>query len=100
MSEKTTPTAVPTEQPAEESSQTLAPVEKKPNLAKRVVSKIKSTPPKTAIAVVGGVVLVAAGAALGRSTASTHIAIVEDDFDVEPLLVTGEVVESPDTQTA
>lgn len=100
MSEKTTPTAVPAEQPAEESSQTLAPVEKKPNPIVRIARKVKSTPPKTALAVAGGIGLVALGAALGRSTASTHIAIVEDDFDVEPLLVTGEVVESHDTQTA
>lgn len=100
MSDKTTPTAVPTEQPAAESAATLETVEKKPNVFVRAARKIKQTPPKTALAVAGGIGLVALGAALGRSTASTHIAIVEDDFDVEPLLVTGEVVESNETQTA
>lgn len=100
MSEKTTPTAVPTEQPTEESSSTPAPVEKKPNPIVRLARKVKSTPPKTALAVAGGIGLVALGAALGRGTASHHVAIVEDDFEVEPLLVTGEVVESTETQTA
>jgi hypothetical protein len=100
MSEKTTPTAVPTEQPAEESTSTVATVEKQPNAIVRGFRKIKQTPPKTALAVAGGIGLVALGAALGRNTAAHHIAIVEDDFDPEPLLVTGEVVESPDTQTA
>jgi len=100
MSEKTTPTAVPAEQPAEESTSTVATVEKQPNVIVRGFRKIKQTPPKTALAVAGGIGLVALGAALGRNTAAHHIAIVEDDFDPEPLLVTGEVVESPDTKTA
>jgi len=100
MSEKTTPTAVPAEQPAEESSTDVTLVEKKPHFAKRVVNKIKSTPPKTALAVVGGVVLVTVAAAAGRATASTHLEIVNDDFEPEPLIVTGDVVESSETQTA
>jgi hypothetical protein len=100
MSEKTTPTAVPAEQPAEESSTDVTLVEKKPNLVKRVGNKIKSVPPKTALAVVGGTVLVVVAASLGRATASTHLEIVNDDFDPEPLIVTGDVVESTDTQTA
>lgn len=100
MSDKTTPTAVPAEQLTEESTSQMATVEKQPNFIVRAARKIKTTPPKTALAVAGGVALVAVGAALGRSTAATHIAIVEDDFQPEPLFVTGEVVESPDTQTA
>jgi len=102
MSDKTTnaPTAVPTEKPAEESTSTVVTVEKQPNIIVRAARKIKQTPPKTAIAVVGGVGLVALGAALGRGTAAHHIAIVEDDFEPEPILVTGEFVESNDTKTA
>lgn len=61
-------------------------VEKKPNIFVRGFRKIKNTPPKTAVAVVGGVALVAAGAVLGRSTAPYHVAIVEDEFAPEPLL--------------
>jgi len=99
MSDKTPPTAVPADQPAEESTSTVVTVEKQPNVIVRGFRKIKQTPPKTALAVVGGVGLVALGAALGRSTAAHHIAIVEDDFDPEPIIVHSEVVESNDTQT-
>lgn len=60
-------------------------VEKKPNPIVRAYRKIKNTPPKTAIAVVGGVVLVSAGAVLGRKTAPYHVAVVEDEFVPEPL---------------
>lgn len=77
--DKTTPQTAPTE---------LVPptvVEKQPNALVRGYRKIKNTPPKTAIAVVGGVVLVAAGAALGRKTAPYHVAVVEDEFEPEPL---------------
>ena len=100
MSDKTTPTAVPTEQPAAEESKAMETVEKQPNVIVRGFRKIKQTPPKTAFAIAGGIGLVALGAALGRNTAAHHIAIVEDDFEPEPLIVTGEVVESPETQTA
>jgi len=101
MSDKTTtPTAVPTDDSSTEESQTMVPVEKKPNPIVRIARKIKQTPPKTALAVAGGIGLVALGAALGRNTASTHVAIVSDDYEPEPILVTGEVVESNDTQTA
>lgn len=100
MSDKTAPTAVHTDQPETESSQTMVAVEKKPNVIVRCIKSIKKTPPKTALAVVGGVSLVALGAALGRNTASSHVAIVTDDYDPEPIIVTGEVVESNETQTA
>lgn len=100
MSEKTRPTAVPSEQSETESTPTVVTVEKQPNVIVRGLKKIKQTPTKTRIAVIGGVGLVVLGAALGRGTAAHHIAIVEDDFDPEPLIVTGETVESNDTKTA
>lgn len=102
MSEKTTPTAVPTEQPKlEVPDSIMETVEKQPNVIVRAARKIKQTPPKTAIAVVGGVGLVVLGAALGRNTAAHHITIVESDFEPEPLIVTGEVEEStPSKKTA
>lgn len=98
MSDKTPQPPVTNETPAEESSQEIA--VKKPNFIVRSIHKIKQTPPKTAIAVVGGVGLVALGAALGRTTASTHVAIVHDDFEPEPILVIDESLESNDSQTA
>lgn len=100
MSDKTPPPTVTPDQPAAESVAIVAPVEKQPNALVRGFRKIKQTPPKTALAVVGGIGLVALGAALGRNTAAHHIAIVETDFEPEPILVTGEVVESNDTKTA
>lgn len=60
-------------------------VEKKPNVLVRGYRKIRSTPPKTAIAIIGGVGLVTAGAVLGRKTAPYHVAVVEDEFVPEPL---------------
>lgn len=89
MSEKTRPTAVPTEQ-LDETSSDVPMVQKKPNPLIRIARKVKQTPPKTAIAVIGGVGLVLAGVALGRNTASTHLELVTDDYDPEPLIVSGD----------
>lgn len=80
------PTPSTEEAPAENPVIQGVVVEKQPNFLVRGFRKIKNTPPKTAIAVVGGVALVAAGAVLGRSTAPYHVAIVEDEFQPEPLL--------------
>lgn len=71
--------------------------EKRPNILVRAARKIKSTPPRTALAVGAGVALVGAGAYLGRKTAPLSVEIVVDDFDVEPVLVTPE---SDDSQSA
>lgn len=60
---------------------------KQPNPVVRAYRKIRATPPKTAIAVVGGVALVGAGAFLGRKSASYHVEVVEDDFEPEPVLL-------------
>lgn len=70
------------------SDESSTPKEKKPNVFKRGFRKIKSTPPKTALAVAGGVALVTAGALLGRKTAPLHLEVVDSDFDPEPMLVT------------
>lgn len=78
--DKPTPQTVPTA-PAIEG----VVVEKQPNVLVRAFRKIKNTPPKTAIAVVGGVALVSAGAVLGRRTAPYHVAVIEDEFVPEPL---------------
>lgn len=77
-----------TETPAAEVPSTPVLVEKQPNVLVRGFRKIKSTPPKTAIAVAGGVALVTAGAVLGRRTAPYHVAVVEGDFQPEPILET------------
>lgn len=91
MSDKTpTVTAVPTADAGESSSET-----KRPNPLVRAYRKIKTTPPRTAIAVVGGVALVGAGAFLGRKSASTQIEVHFDDSDQEPLVI----VESTDDTT-
>jgi hypothetical protein len=98
MSNKTpsdSPVSNITSMPTDESATPA--VEKKPNAAKRAYRKIKSTPPKTAIAIVGGVALVTAGAMLGRKTAPLHLEVVDSDFDVEPMFVTPETEESDDT---
>lgn len=81
--------------PTDES--TTAVVEKKPNPFVRGYRKIKSTPPKTAIAVVGGVALVTAGAMLGRKTAPLHIEVIDSEFEPEPMLVTPDSEETTDT---
>lgn len=67
----------------------LPPVEeKRPNILIRGARKIKQTPPKTALAVLGGVGLVAAGAWMGRSSAPYHVEIVDSETPLEPILVT------------
>lgn len=63
-------------------------VEKRPNVLVRVGRKIKQTPPKTALAVVGGVVLVTAAAVAGRKSAPYHVEIVDSELELEPVLVT------------
>jgi hypothetical protein len=68
MSDKTRNQPTPTEVPAAESDSTPTLVEKRPNVFVRGYRKIRSTPPKTAIAVGLGVGLVTAGAVLGRKT--------------------------------
>lgn len=76
-------------------------VEKQPNAIVRGFRKIKNTPPKTAIAVGLGVVLVGAGTVLGRKTAPLHVEIVESDVEIEPMLVTADYSETVnDTETA
>lgn len=101
MSDKTTttPTAVPTDAEATESSTDVTLVEKQPNPLVRGWHAIKRNP-KTTLAVVGGAVLVTVAAAAGRATAGSHVEIVNDDYEPEPILVTGDVVESTDTKTA
>lgn len=90
--------ATPTpEATATDSVPTVAVVEKQPNVLVRGFRKIRSTPPKTAIAVVGGVALVTAGAVLGRKTAPYHVAVVEDEFVPEPLFEVPAADESNDT---
>jgi hypothetical protein len=69
--------------------------EKAPNAVVRTFRRIKTTPKKTAIAVGLGVGLVAAGAFLGRKSANSHLEIVQDDYEPEPLVVT-----STDEQSA
>lgn len=59
---------------------------KRPNVLVRAYRKIKTTPPRTALAVGAGVALVSAGAFLGRKSAPYHVAVVEDDFEPEPVL--------------
>lgn len=84
-----------TSMPTDESTASL--VEKRPNVAVRAFRKIKNTPPKTALAVAGGVALVAAGAMLGRSTASYHVEVVDSELELEPILVTPASEESSDS---
>jgi hypothetical protein len=83
-------------------SETGEPTEtKRPNVLVRAARKIKSTPPKTAIAVVGGVALVSAGAILGRKSASYHVELVESPTEPEPVLQLTEAEEpSSTTETA
>jgi hypothetical protein len=69
---------------------TDSPEEKRPNVLVRAARKIKSTPPRTAIAVGAGVALVGVGAFLGRRTAPLSIEIVEADFEPEPLVTTSD----------
>lgn len=59
---------------------------KRPNIAVRAWNRLRNNP-KTAIAVVGGVALVSAGAFVGRKTAPYHVELVEDDVELEPLVL-------------
>lgn len=70
---------------------------KQPNIFVRAGRKIKNTPPKTALAVAGGLVLVGAGAFLGRSTAPYHVEIVDSELELEPLFVTPASDDATDT---
>lgn len=85
------------EKPAMNAVPTAVVVEEKPNALVRGFRKIRSTPPKTAIAIVGGVALVTAGAVLGRKTAPYHVAVIEDEFVPEPLFEVPPADESNDT---
>lgn len=66
-------------------------VEKRPNVFVRGARKIKQNP-KTALAVVGGALLVTAGAVAGRKTAPLYLEVHDSEVDVPPMLVT------PDTE--
>lgn len=85
MSQPTVKPTTSTEVPATDHVIEGVVVEKKPNVFVRAARKIRSTPPKTAIALTGGVLLVAAGTVLGRKTAPYHVAVVEGEFVPEPL---------------
>ncbi len=86
--------------PADEPTTTV--VEKKPNAFVRGFRKIKSTPPKTALAVAGGVALVTAGAMLGRKTANLHPVIIDSDagFDADDLELMAEILAHEDDTVA
>ena len=82
MSEKTTP-----QNTAPTAVQTVPTAEtKRPNILVRTGRAIKNTEPKTAVAVVGGVILVAAAAYLGRRSAPYSAVIIESDYELEPVL--------------
>ena len=70
---------------------------KRPNVLVRAARKIKSTPPRTALAVGAGVALVGVGAFLGRRTAPDQLVILaESDLDPEHPEFEGQFVESTD----
>lgn len=72
----------------------------RPNVLVRAFRKIRTTPPKTALAVVGGVALVSAGAVMGRKTAPLHLEIVDNEIELPPMLVTPASETENDTHTA
>lgn len=79
----TAPAGVPTDAPTEV---------KRPNVVVRTFRAIKNDP-KTTLAVVAGVGLVAGSAFLGRKTAPLHIEIVESPIELEPVIVNATLVE-------
>lgn len=72
---------------------------KRPNPLVRAYRKVKATPPKTAIAVVGGVALVGAGAFLGRKSAPYHVEVVEST-ELEPVIQVVDATEDNDDTVA
>ena len=92
--QNTTPAADVTTLPIAESVST--PAEKRPNVLVRGYRSIKQTPPKTALAVLGGVALVGLGAALGRQTGNVFVVldntdpIEDDDYAVDEIVPSSE----------